>query len=72
MDWLITIIRNTWLSPFVFAINTRNCKTIEKEHMLLRELEIREAVLESQFSLPDKAMLTKELNQMLIQQGPQV
>lgn len=40
--------------------------------MLLRELGIREAVFEPQFTGPDTTVFTEELKERLIQQGLEV
>lgn len=71
IDWLIRTLRNGWLYQSEVFMNIRNWRTIEEGKMLLRERRIRKAVFESQFTGPDRTVLTKNLKTRLTQRGPQ-
>lgn len=68
MDWLSSIIRNTWLSPSEVPQEIQELEDHRGGQGLLRELGIRKAVLELRFT--DRTMFTGRLNKRLFQQGP--
>lgn len=69
MDWLIKVFLMEHLLSSDIPTNCRSWRTTEKKQMLLRELGIRGAITEPQFTGSDTSVCTEEVKTRLMELG---